>query len=214
MLTAHASCGRTLRDRANYAVPASGGAPEKLCDECGWPWDWSADHTRILHYGFKSSVVASMTNLETGTRSLFLESPGKSLYHFRWSPDSRWIVFQAESRTVRRSRPVRRSLYRRRGAERDRVDPDHGRLDKGRITRVVARRELDLRALQPGRLRLHLGQSCRSPNQAAEWTSGRCLSLAWLAAVAAQREPDLAGACPSPGTESCSIKARSPATSG
>ena len=38
------------RVRENYWVPASGAAPEKLCDECGFPWDWSADHTRILHY--------------------------------------------------------------------------------------------------------------------------------------------------------------------
>jgi len=83
-------------EEASYVVPTSGGAPEKLCDECGWPWDWSADHTRILHYGYRSSVVALMTNLETRNRSLFLESPGKSLYGFRWSPDSRWIVFQAE----------------------------------------------------------------------------------------------------------------------
>jgi Tol biopolymer transport system component/predicted Ser/Thr protein kinase len=42
------------RIRANYGVPASGGAPEKLCDECGFPWDWSADHKRILHFGYKS----------------------------------------------------------------------------------------------------------------------------------------------------------------
>ena len=88
-------------DKASYAVPASGGAPEKLCDECGFPWDWSADHTRILHYGFKSSVVAFMVNLETRNRSLFLESPGKNLYGFRWSPDNRWIVFQAESEAQR-----------------------------------------------------------------------------------------------------------------
>lgn len=82
--------------RASYIVPASGGTPEKMCDECGWPWDWSADHTRILHYGFKSSVVAFMLNLETRNDRLFLEIPGRSLYGFRWSPDSRWLVFQAE----------------------------------------------------------------------------------------------------------------------
>jgi Tol biopolymer transport system component len=89
------------RIRAIFGVPASGGAPEKLCDPCGFPWDWSADHTRILHYGFKSSVVASMVNLETGKRSLFLERPGRSVYSFRWSPDSRWIAFQSESEAGR-----------------------------------------------------------------------------------------------------------------
>lgn len=89
------------RTRAIYGVPATGGAPEKLCDKCGFPWDWSADHQRILHYGSTSSVVASMVNLVTGTRSLFLERPGRSLYSFRWSPDSRWIAFEAESGTGR-----------------------------------------------------------------------------------------------------------------
>ena len=81
-------------NRANYVVPVSGGAPEKLCDECGFPWDWSADYKRILHFGLTSSVVGSMLNLETGKRSVWLESPGKNLYSFQWSPDSRWIVFQ------------------------------------------------------------------------------------------------------------------------
>ena len=38
-----------------------------------------------------------MTNLETGNRSLFLESPGKNLYGFRWSPDRRWLSFHAEN---------------------------------------------------------------------------------------------------------------------
>ncbi len=85
------------RVRGNYEAPASGGAPEKLCDECGFPWDWSADHKRFLHFGFTSSVVASMMNLETGKQSVFLESPGKNLYSFGWSPDDRWIVFQVES---------------------------------------------------------------------------------------------------------------------
>ena len=83
-------------DRASYTVPTSGSAPEKLRGSIGWPWDWSADHTRILHYRFKSSVVAHMSNLETGNGSLFLESPGKNLYQFHWSPDGRWIAFVAE----------------------------------------------------------------------------------------------------------------------
>ena len=83
-------------DDVIYAVPPSGGAPEKLCDRCGWPWDWSADHKRILQWGLKSSVAAGMVNFETGKHSVFLERPGKNLYQFHWSPDGRWIVFMAE----------------------------------------------------------------------------------------------------------------------
>ena len=200
-------------DSAIYAVPSSGGAPEKLCDQCGWPWDWSADHKRILHFGFKSSVVASMLNLETGKRSVFLESPGKNLYNLRWSPDSRWIVFRLRVKQVGHRLYVAPFTGDQGPSETDWIPITDGST-KERITRVVARRQLDLHALQPGRLRLHLGLSPRSPDQEAEWKGGRCLSLAWLPAVAAQRERDLAGACPSPGTESFSIKARSPATSG
>src|SRR5262245_10104241 len=86
---------------ASYIVLTSGGAPEKVRGSVGWPWDWSADHTRILHYGFKSSVVASISNLETGTRSVFLENPGRSVFQFRWSPDSRWIAFQVDTKSGR-----------------------------------------------------------------------------------------------------------------
>ena len=136
-----------------------------------------------------------MTNLETGTRSLFLEIPGKSLYQFRWSPDSRWIVFQAENS---KQYVGHSTLY---------VAPFTG--DDGPsetawipITDGSTKEELP-RWSSDGNSIYALSNrdgfdciwadSCRSSNQAAEWTSGRGLSLAWLAAVAAQREPDLAG---------------------
>ena len=84
------------RDGVIYAVPPSGGAPEKLCSRCGWPWDWSADHKRILHHGRSASARAVMVNFDTAKQGVFLERPGKNLYQFHWSPDGRWIVFMAE----------------------------------------------------------------------------------------------------------------------
>jgi eukaryotic-like serine/threonine-protein kinase len=80
--------------RALYAVSFSGGDLEKLCDQCGYPWDWSAEHKRILFWDSGgTSVRAAMLNPETGKRSVFLERPGTDFYHFQWSPDDRWIAF-------------------------------------------------------------------------------------------------------------------------
>ena len=58
----------------------------------------------------------SMVNLETGKRNVFLKVPARTSITSRWSPDSRWIVFQVES-DAESVTAVRRSLYRRPGAE-------------------------------------------------------------------------------------------------
>jgi Tol biopolymer transport system component len=92
----------TAQDSVIYAVSPSGGAAEKLCDRCNWPWDWSADHKQILHHGRTPASSATrwaraiMVNFDTGKRAVYLERPGKNLSQFHWSPDGRWVVFMAE----------------------------------------------------------------------------------------------------------------------
>lgn len=79
-----------------YAVPVSGGSPEKLCETCDdYLADWSPDRKRILYWqkGKTSAAAIGMVNLETGKHSVFLERPDKDVYDTRWSPDGRWIVF-------------------------------------------------------------------------------------------------------------------------
>jgi serine/threonine protein kinase len=79
-----------------YSVLLSGGAPEKLCERCGWPWDWSGDQKRIfMIFFYKESVTGQILNLDTGKRNVFSERPGTELYQYHWSPDEHWIVFLA-----------------------------------------------------------------------------------------------------------------------
>ena len=86
---------------ALYAVSSSGGPAEKLCERCGWPWDWSADQRRILHIGRDSRGSpnpASMLNLQTGKGAVFVERGSMGAPHqLHWSTDNRWIVFIAGS---------------------------------------------------------------------------------------------------------------------
>jgi Tol biopolymer transport system component len=80
-----------------FAVSTTGGTPEELCRTCNaWVWDWIPDRLRILHWDRASGAVrATIANLETGQSRVFLERPGWDLYDFHWSPDGRWIGFQA-----------------------------------------------------------------------------------------------------------------------
>jgi Tol biopolymer transport system component len=77
------------------AVPVAGGAPGRICQKCStWVWDWSPDRRRLLGWRKgKTTVAATMYNLETGGASLFLERPQVDLLDFQWSPDGRRLAF-------------------------------------------------------------------------------------------------------------------------
>jgi serine/threonine protein kinase/Tol biopolymer transport system component len=87
-------------DYGVFVVSTAGGAPEQLCRRCNtWVWDWSPDRKRLLTLDQSSSSVrAALINVDTGKRSVFLESPGRDLYEFSWSPDGQWITFMTRAR--------------------------------------------------------------------------------------------------------------------
>ena len=203
-------------DRATksvYTVPASGGPPERMCDKCDeWVWDWSPDRRWLLTFGFKEPrVVATIVNVEAKTSRVFLERPNEDLYGFRFSPDGRWVVFEAA--TAGRSR-----IYIARSAE-TRVRP-RTRGSRSRTARL-GRMVTSGHPTAAGSTRFPSGtdsdacgriQLTRTPRNppGRRWL---CFTRTARASRFGMRMPSRR-AYPSRATRSCSIRARSPATSG
>ncbi len=84
---------------AIYEVNTNGGVPEKICDVCGRPWDWSPDGSRILFLPFWPHPRMTLYILDVATRqkTAYLEHPRYGLARARFSPDGRWIGLVAIS---------------------------------------------------------------------------------------------------------------------
>jgi eukaryotic-like serine/threonine-protein kinase len=84
---------------AVYTVSVTGGPPERLCENCNaWVWDWSPDRRLLLKWGPPNPWVAvTLVNVEARESRVFLQRPNADLYNFNWSPDGRWLVFEARA---------------------------------------------------------------------------------------------------------------------
>ena len=76
-----------------YILTLGAAVPEKVCDNCTEPWDWSSDGQYLLYrtgLPRKIGVVGS-----TAGGHIVLQHPKYSLHVPRFSPDDRWIAFSA-----------------------------------------------------------------------------------------------------------------------
>ena len=81
-------------DRRILYVAAPGGVPEKLCEGCLRPTDWSRDEKTLLTFG-GSPYQVSLVDLATHKQTPLLTHPAYSLALAHFSPDNRWISFTA-----------------------------------------------------------------------------------------------------------------------
>jgi Tol biopolymer transport system component len=84
----------TERHSGIFAVPSSGGEPEKVCGNCGdsfvYVQDWSRDKTRLLFLA-GSPTELFVLHLPSGRKTRALQRSPHSLWQAKFSPDDRWI---------------------------------------------------------------------------------------------------------------------------
>lgn len=73
-----------------YVVPATGGAPELVCEDCGEVTDWSSDGRRIIGNDVFGRVW--LFDLVARRKSEIAALAGRWLAPGRFSPDYRWVA--------------------------------------------------------------------------------------------------------------------------
>ncbi|MCC6857369.1 MAG: PD40 domain-containing protein, partial [Bryobacterales bacterium] len=81
---------------ALYTVPATGGLPEKQCENCGGPADFSPDGAGLLlHFTDSTNSKTAVLDLRTGARAAAIEHSQSIVAQPHFSPDGRWIAFHS-----------------------------------------------------------------------------------------------------------------------
>jgi Tol biopolymer transport system component len=79
-----------------YVVQAAGGAPHKICSNCGRVTDWSPDGKKVILHDFGGTTAGrvGLVDLQSGQQRVLMESATR-IYSPRVSPDGRWLAFRA-----------------------------------------------------------------------------------------------------------------------
>ena len=77
-----------------YVLTLGAAVPQKVCDNCTEPWDWSSDGQHLLYRTGLPSKIGVVGSTAGG--NIVLHHPQYSLNVPRFSPDDRWIAFSAE----------------------------------------------------------------------------------------------------------------------
>lgn len=75
-------------------VAAPGGVPEKVCEGCIRPTDWSGDGKRLLLFR-GSPFEVTLLDVASHRQTTLLTHPAYSLVSAHFSPDNRWVSFTA-----------------------------------------------------------------------------------------------------------------------
>ena len=77
-----------------YTVGTRDGLAKHVCEQCGYPSHWSHDKTKIL-YNVSPRGDPSWFDTKSGEKHVFLRHPVYALWGGRFSPDDRWVAFEA-----------------------------------------------------------------------------------------------------------------------
>ncbi len=84
------------RDGAGLVVPVRGGTVDQFCTSC-YPYDLSPDNKVVLYHKgtFQRGNAIRAFGLVSRRDSLFMQSSKYALFQFKFSPDGRWVTFEA-----------------------------------------------------------------------------------------------------------------------
>jgi Tol biopolymer transport system component len=83
--------------QAIYVVETGGGAPRKICGDCGLPTDWSRDGRWLLFEPGARIPGIGLLDVSTGLVEEIAVHAAYKLHSASFSPDSRWVAFHAET---------------------------------------------------------------------------------------------------------------------
>jgi serine/threonine protein kinase len=75
-----------------YIIGIDGGAPERVCEDCGNAVSWSPDGTKILYLAGHPTAIYAL-DVASGSKSPFLSKPGYQFDQAQISPDGRAVAF-------------------------------------------------------------------------------------------------------------------------
>lgn len=87
-------------DKRILYVGTPGGVPEKVCDGCLRPTDWSRDEKKLLTFG-GSPYQITLLDIASHQQTPLLTHPAYSLLFAHFSPDNHWVSFTARVQTNR-----------------------------------------------------------------------------------------------------------------
>jgi Tol biopolymer transport system component len=77
-----------------YVVDSAGGVPERVCARCGYPSGWSRDKQKLF-YTLSPQGNPNWLDLGSGQSHPFLSEKAYSIWNPVFSPDDRWVAFEA-----------------------------------------------------------------------------------------------------------------------
>jgi Tol biopolymer transport system component len=80
-----------------FVVAATGGTPDKVCDDCGTVEEWSADGGRITYMTAQDPSGVGILVVGSSNDAGWLSHPGYGIYNPRLSADGHWIAFNART---------------------------------------------------------------------------------------------------------------------
>ena len=81
-------------------VAAPAPTPEKVCEGCLRPTDWSRDEKTLLMFGGDPYQI-NVLDLASHQQTPLLKHPTYNLLYGRFSPDNRWVSFTVRIRANR-----------------------------------------------------------------------------------------------------------------